>query len=1174
MCTSIYTGTGTNSLLASTRTSPGPDIGSDHADSPPPQLQAPPLISTSVSVPNPLNEARPCGHVHKAETHESNAHSPHEQRNTQCVRVPQVITTRYSTEELKIVSQSHDRLVDGECSGEHIGHTVRKILRSDMPTVNQEEEEEEEMEGDLCQTVSAPHLRGGEETDEEKEGGRVGEKSNGGHTERDESHGLKKTKREVVFRNSHAIQEIKHSSGSGSSDNLTPTNHGRRSHRRSQSMSVVELGSPPLEKKCDGDDGLTVKAMRRNRGSSTLKPTSPGLGDDESSQSPDQHSSASASRSNSIKGGDSRSRASSLMTDASSMHESGESSDNETMSGMSGTSLEGFDAPNEASVATPTMNDTEQHQLKLPNDSPDGPVVLRSQKGRSKVPQEYCYSADISSAYKDELESNSVLSAAGTRRLKSESTDKRKEINLEGDEGTEKKRVVSDSVFDQDVTLSDVDVKIQSDDSLSMSYECTSPDKPSPHTTSSKSSKSRLSKSPLIKRRAQTVKEKTPPPKERKLQRGLTKEDVSPVIGKLRKVLNSQNGSDVIQNSHEPHVSDDEETLKGSPVLLSEEPTTTPESTSLDHAPRSPQKTKISDRSPPSSSRHRVSPLSYQQHHEPPNTSSPPLSPPSPSLCHHTRRSTSPASITPDDNKGSVSKPNPVSSLFRSKKTKSMSLDGSASSVKDIMNVKNRMVEPLQEENGEEEEETAEDSKEEDKGGNLARDHLRMSKSRIKAMTILGGGPEVEKALNECFSKTAGGGGTGAVRAKSAKTRPKLDNVFFPDSTKSSQNTNEEGGDECTKKRGSPRKRTTDQRRGSDSSLVTSPTHSNFDHSLSVVDELPQTNLANVPPTSDPNHLSPAPVENTSDSDREDVTQQLARSMSESYPELEIKEDRNWERTIDRRVLRKMNKHERDRQNIIHELIQTERHHYRSLHVLKLVFKEQMSQHLSEESIAVMFPQLDSLIEISKSFVERLEDRRGKEGANVIIDDVSDILLEEFTAGNRERILHSFGEFCTYHLIAAEMYKEQLKKKQFGRLVQQLYRVKECQRLYLPDYYTTVSQRLTKMVQFLQRLVKKTETLKLAHTDRLKQCQQELETLVTAVDRYVDNKKNQLELREIQDKLEIISPRSSAKDSLWNAVKDLNLTAQSRRLIKRGDAQLIHGHGKQLCKYRLVHYTF
>ena len=140
-----------------------------------------------------------------------------------------------------------------------------------------------------------------------------------------------------------------------------------------------------------------------------------------------------------------------------------------------------------------------------------------------------------------------------------------------------------------------------------------------------------------------------------------------------------------------------------------------------------------------------------------------------------------------------------------------------------------------------------------------------------------------------------------------------------------------------------------------------------------------------------------------------------------------------------------------------------------------------------------------------------------------------------------------------------------MKKKQFGRLVQQLYRVKECQRLYLPDYYTSVSQRLTKMVQFLARLVKKTDLLKLDHTDRLRQCQNELGTLVAAVDQYVDDRKNQLELNAIQDKLDINLPRSSAKDySLRLAMKDLNLTAQNRRLIKRGDAQLIHGHGKQL----------
>ena len=1080
--------------------------------------------------------------------------------------------------------------------------------------MNQDEEEQEgeEEEEDLCQSVSAPHLRG---NSEEEDGVDEQEEEVGDGSERKQHDsidkkltGPRKTKREVAFGKSHAVLENKNSSDV-SSGNLsrvlsvqadTPhTNHGRKkSHRRSQSMSVVELGIPPTEKKflpdkCDEEDKGDDKTMRRNIGSATLKPGLP------SNQSLDQHSNTSASRSNSMKGGDNRSRASSLFTDASSMHESGESSDDDTMpelSGVSCASLEGVDAPDEPSTATPIVNEKEQHRLKLPNDTADEQVVFRGRKGRPHVSQEYRYSADVTSAYKDELETNPALADAGVRRLNSECIGERKEVVIQrckdGNVDSEKTRLINDSVFDQEVTLSDVDVRLPSDDNLSQNYEGLSQDKTSPCLSPpSKVPKKRAysrKRSPLVNHKPPTVKEKTPPKSKsprNKLRRGLTKDDVSPLIGKMRSIL----------NSHE--VSDEDETLTSSSTIQlhnssaqSEEQLGTADtspnggSTSLDRVPRSPLSTTKSNHTTTTSTKHSVSPLSYQQH-QTSSTASPPLSPPSPGQRHHDHRSTSPCTNTAENkNKGLMSKPNSDKAMsgmpYRKSKRKTMSLDGSASSVKEIMNVKNMVVEPLHEENTEEEEELVDQKaevagKKEVKRGNIIRDNLfRRSKSRMKAMTILGGGPDVEKAVTESYTKSSGG--TGAVRAKSAKQRPKLDSIFFPDSSKSSQqpveHTSEEGSEETatTKGKSSPVKLSSEHRHDSDGSLVVSPTNTTFDRSLSAVDELSQ--VPPLPPTSaDQNRLSPAPVENTSDSDHEEVSQQLVRSMSESHPELEIREDRNWERTMDRRLLRKMNKHERDRQNIIHELIQTERHHYRALHVLKLVFEEQMSKYLSEESLAMMFPELDNLIDISKSFLDRLEERRGEEGVNGIIQDVSDILLEEFTTGNRERILNAFGEFCTHQLIATEMYKEQLKKKQFGRLVQQLYRVKECQRLYLPDYYTSVSQRLTKMVQFMVRLVKKTDILKLDHADRLRQCQRELEALVTAVDRHVDDRKNRLELEGIQDKLDIILPRSSTKDSLRRAMKDLNLTAQSRRLIKRGDAQLIHGHGKQLRKYMYMY---
>ena len=1047
------------------------------------------------------------------------------------------------------------------------------ILESEMNHNDRGRDEEEEEDDELCQSVSAPHLM----ADSDEEPSDVQHIDNGDAPANKKGANSGQGSKKVMFGSNN--DEGNEGSANGHSpvdrSDSTPTGRSRKkSHRRSQSMSVVELQSIPtsdMKTLLETGGEEEGKTTRKGIKSSTLKPTHSPL-----AESSDQHSSASASRSSSMK--DNRSRASSLLTDASSMHESDDtmSEEDDTMpelSGLSCASLEGGDAEDQAATTTtPLVNEAEQEHLRpLPHDSADGGrlnVVLRGKKGRPRFSQELRYSADILTSYKDEIEGNPILTGPASRRLNSESIDERKDLEESGgaypsneqlvDNGKveqEKGRIANDSVFDHDVALSDVDVRVQSDDSLSQG-------KSSP-TLSPAHRDTKRRRSPLLGRRHHTVREGTPPTPKNKLVRGLTKEDVTPVIGKMRSILNSRGEELPSEESHQP---EPDATSPGGG------------STSLDRVPRSPvvKTNGTTTPTPSSSSSYQVSPLSKTANSAHPQpTSPPPHSPPSPS-----RQISSPPALSSSTSNslGSVPKSSSDKMLNSSysvpsrsskkPKTKSLSLDQGSPAMKDILSMRNAVAEPLPEEFLEEEEEEQKPAGKKDTSKvKLIRDNfIRRSKSRMKALTILGGGPDVEKAISESYSK--GSGGTGAVRAKSAKQRPKLNDVF-PQQELSKKSPQHKSGDNKPgmedgkeTKRTPPRKLGAEHRRDSDSSLINSPTHSGFDHSLSIVDESQKGQGS-----PDPNNLSPAPPENLSDSDREEVAQQLVRSMSQSHPELELMEETSWTKTIDRRVLRKMNRNERDRQNIIHELIQTERHHYRALHVLKLVFKTQMEKYLSEESLDVMFPQLDNLIDISRSFLDRLEERRGKEGASIIIiQDISDILLEEYTGDKRERILDTFGEFCTYHLIATEMYKEQLKKKPFGRLVQQLYRVKECQRLYLPDYYTTVSQRLTKMVQFLSRLVKKTDVLKLDHTDRLRQCQQELESLVAAVDQRVNERKNQMELEQIQEKLEISLPRTAAKNPVLRSMRDLNLMAQNRRLIKRGDTLLIHGHGKQLRK--------
>ena len=775
--------------------------------------------------------------------------------------------------------------------------------------------------------MSAPHLVA--DSDDEST---VNQRKNSGSSATDRNNSAVGNSKKVMFGKQDS--ETTKASGNGHTvvdrSDSTPTGRSRKkSHRRSQSMSVVELSIPADDTKTLLETGSDEerRSKRKSARSSTLKPTHSPL-----AESSDQHSSPSASRSSSMK--DNRSRASSLLTDASSMHESDDtmSEEDDTMpelSGMSCASLEGGDGDDPAiTTTTPLVNETEQQYLHpQSHDSPDGGrtgVVLRDRKGRPRVSQEHRYSADVISAYKDDMEANLILGGPASRRLNSESIDERlkgldqsnEHLADDGKVEQEKRSVANDSVFDHDVALSDVDVRVQSDDSLSQ-------DKTSPiPSRAHRDTKRRIPRSPLLGRKHHTFRERTPPtPKNKLLLRGLTKEDVTPIIGKMRSILNSHG---------------DETPTEGEPDATSPGGG----STSLDRVPRSPivkSNGTITPTQP--SSNNQVSPLSKTANSTHP--SSPPFSPPSPS-----RQISSPPAI--NSNVGAVPKSSsekvlnsshpPLPRSSKKLKTKSMSLDPTSPVMKDIMSIRNAVAEPLPEEFLEEdEEENKPTGKKDTSKVKLIRDNfIRRSKSRMKALTILGGGPDVEKAITDSYSK--GSGGTGAVRAKSKKQRPKLNDVFPPQeqSNKSPQHKTKEEEEKETKTREPPRKLGSEHRRDSDSSLIHSPTHSGLDHSLGVVDESQKGGQQG---PSDSNNLSPAPPENLSDSDREEVAQQLVRSMSQSHPELELMEETSWTRTIDRRVLRKMNKHERDRQNIIHELIQTERHHHRALHVLKLVFQ-------------------------------------------------------------------------------------------------------------------------------------------------------------------------------------------------------------------------------------------
>lgn len=339
--------------------------------------------------------------------------------------------------------------------------------------------------------------------------------------------------------------------------------------------------------------------------------------------------------------------------------------------------------------------------------------------------------------------------------------------------------------------------------------------------------------------------------------------------------------------------------------------------------------------------------------------------------------------------------------------------------------------------------------------------------------------------------------------------------------------------------------------------VLSSPTKTSADKSLAILEEKDPPRVW----TPDFSFLPPPPHVIGGESDNEEVSSVDQVAISTNHPELVLKEELAWSRTVDRKLYKSINKGERERQAILHEVLHTEKQHFRALHVLKLIFRQGISKQVSEEALNSLFPKLDELIEISDNFIKQMEKMKS---GNMIVD-LSQVLQEQFSGDSYNKMLSAFSGFCSGHLNAMDINRELLKKKNYVRLMNEMHSLKECQRLTLPDYYTKVTQRLSQLITLMNRLVKKTESLKLDHFPVLQQGMHGLQRLVAAVDQAVEDSKNLIEALDIQSRLEITFPKSS-KIHNKKDLKNLSLTTPVRKLKRRGDATWM-GHGRQLGKW-------
>ncbi|CAG07823.1 unnamed protein product, partial [Tetraodon nigroviridis] len=238
------------------------------------------------------------------------------------------------------------------------------------------------------------------------------------------------------------------------------------------------------------------------------------------------------------------------------------------------------------------------------------------------------------------------------------------------------------------------------------------------------------------------------------------------------------------------------------------------------------------------------------------------------------------------------------------------------------------------------------------------------------------------------------------------------------------------------------------------------------------------------------------------------------------------------------------------------ELIQTELHHIQTLTVMSEVFRRGMVEELQLDwdCVARIFPCLDSLLLFHRNFFGALQERRQagtqpNNPQNYFINQIGDVLLQQFSDENAETMKEVYGEFCSHHMEAVNVFKELLQQnKKLQNFVKQQSNNSLVRRRGLPEFILLVTQRITKYPLLLERMLQYTQEGCQEHFD-LSCSLAQIRDIITAVDLTVDKYEKCQELQEVLARLE---NKSTAKLKNGKVFRKQDLHSKHRDLQHKG----------------------
>uniref|UniRef100_A0A8C5PEB9 A-kinase anchoring protein 13 n=1 Tax=Leptobrachium leishanense TaxID=445787 RepID=A0A8C5PEB9_9ANUR len=264
-------------------------------------------------------------------------------------------------------------------------------------------------------------------------------------------------------------------------------------------------------------------------------------------------------------------------------------------------------------------------------------------------------------------------------------------------------------------------------------------------------------------------------------------------------------------------------------------------------------------------------------------------------------------------------------------------------------------------------------------------------------------------------------------------------------------------------------------------------------------------------------------------------------------------EAESWSQVVDSKFLRQQKKDVVKRQDVLYELAQTEMHHVRTLKIMSDVYSRGMMTELQFEQSVLdkMFPCLDDLLNIHSQFFQHILERKKesmveKSDKNFVIKRIGDILINQFSGENAERMKKTYGKFCGHHNDAVNYFKDlHSKEKRFQAFVKKKMSSSVVRRLGIPECILLVTQRITKYPVLLQRILQYTKENDVEHQD-LAQSLNLVKDVITAVNSEVNEYEKEMRLNEIYNRTDsksiqrMKSGQMFAKEDLkrWKLVRD------------------------------------